>query len=198
MAEITKDQVKGPVNSGNIEQIRDVLFGHKVKEYDQVLGDYERRLAKLEGEFGDFQTEARDRLNQLQEDLGGEIRTLVDALDKRLKYLTLTTQEATGKLQQQLQSNNQKQTQDLELLNKSLSSKLAFLKDELDRSRDRLDEEVQALRDQFFEELEKNVAGLQEAKVSRTDLAEILFNLCIKVKGNDSLPSLPGSNSAES
>ena len=34
------------------------------------------------------------------------------------------------------------------------------------------------------------MSDLTEVKVSRTDLAEILFELCLKVKGSDFVPDL--------
>ena len=81
---------------GNIDQIRDVLFGQKAQEYEQQFATYDQRLDKVETELTQLQSETRDRLRQLQETFSTELSTTLDSLEKKLKYLSLTTHETTS------------------------------------------------------------------------------------------------------
>lgn len=188
MNDISKEEMKDRL--GNIDQIRHLLFGNKIKEYEQLFESNDSRLDKLESELANFQTEMRDRLTQLQESLSSEIRSGLDSLEKKLKYLSLTTHEETSKLQQSLESTNKKIVQGVESLDKKVNYQANFLRNELSQTREKLEGEFQLLKQQFFAEMEKGMTDLKEGKVSRRDLAEVLFELCLKIKGTEFVPSL--------
>ena len=46
------------------------------------------------------------------------------------------------------------------------------------------------MRKQIFAQLETSLGNLEEKKVGRADLAEVLFQLCLKVKGTEFVPDL--------
>jgi uncharacterized phage infection (PIP) family protein YhgE len=186
MADIIREEMRERL--GNIDQIRDLLFGHKVREYEQRFEGCEERLQKLESEVSNFQSEMRDRVTQVQENLSAEIRSAVDSLEKKLKYLSLTTHEETSKLQQEIILVEQKNSQQINSLQKTITEKTSSLKEELSQTRDQLEDEVQTLKNQVFAELNKELSNLKEGKVSRVDLAEILFEICLKIKGTEFVP----------
>ncbi|MCU0535795.1 MAG: hypothetical protein MUD14_18050 [Hydrococcus sp. Prado102] len=188
MTEIAKEEIKDRL--GNIDQIRHLLFGNKIKEYEQLFESNDRRLDKLESELANFQTEMRDRLTQLQESLSNEIRSGLDSLEKKLKYLSLTTHEETSKLQQGIESTNKKLIQGVDNLDKKVNYQANFLRNEVSQTREKLEGEFQVLKQQFFSEMEKGMTDLKEGKVSRRDLAEVLFELCLKIKGTEFVPNL--------
>ncbi|MGK7877352.1 MAG: hypothetical protein AB4426_29860 [Xenococcaceae cyanobacterium] len=188
MADITKEEMRERL--GNIDQIRDLLFGHKIQEYDQRFEKCEERLEKIESELSGFQLEMCDHLTQLQDSLSTEIRSAVDSLEKKLKYLSLTTNEKTSKLQQKIDLTDEKNSHNIESLQKTVTDQTTLLKNELSKTRDKLEEDIQALRNQAFEEIGKGLSNLKDAKVSRADLAEILFELCLKIKGTEFVPDL--------
>ncbi len=175
---------------GNIDQIRDVLFGQKAQEYEQQFTSYDQRLDKVETELTQLQTETRDRLRQLQETFSTELRGTLDSLEKKLKYLSLTTHETTSNLQQELKTTNAKNDQELDNLSKSVTDKSALLREQLTETREQFDADLKVLKEQLFTELDKGFSYLRESKVSRAVLAEVLFEMCIKVKGSDVFPSL--------
>jgi ElaB/YqjD/DUF883 family membrane-anchored ribosome-binding protein len=188
MTDIAKEEMRERL--GNIDQIRNLLFGNKIKEYEQRFESCDRRLDKLESELGSFQLEIRDRLTQLQESLSSEIRSGLDSLEKKLKYLSLTTHEETSKLKQSSNLIDRKYANALETLDKKLNSQGNFLKNEVMQTREKLEGEFKSLKEQFLAEIDKGISDLKEDKVSRTDFAEVLFELCLKIKGTEFVPSL--------
>jgi hypothetical protein len=188
MTDITKEEMKDRL--GNIDQIRHLLFGNKIKEYEQLFESNDSRLDKLESELANFQSEMRDRLTQLQESLSTEIRSGLDSLEKKLKYLSLTTHEETSKLQQAIESTNKKVTQGVDALDKKVNYQTNLLRNEVLQTKEKLEGDFQVLKQQFFTEMEKGMTDLKEGKVSRRDLAEVLFELCLKIKGTEFVPNL--------
>ncbi|MEM9541209.1 MAG: hypothetical protein AAGA60_17125 [Cyanobacteria bacterium P01_E01_bin.42] len=181
MAELNKKDMRDRL--GNVEQIREILFGSQLRGYEQ-------QFDKLEADFVSLQREVRDRLEQMQSSLSSEMKALADSLEKKLKYLSLTTHEETSKLWQKIEQTNQKNSATLEALNKNFNTKTSSLKDELTQTREYFQSDSQTLKTKIFAELEKCFSNLKDTKVSRTDLAEVLFELCIKVKGTDFVPDL--------
>ncbi|OKH20338.1 hypothetical protein NIES593_19115 [Hydrococcus rivularis NIES-593] len=188
MSDIAKEQMRDRL--GNIDQIRNLLFGKQIEEYEQRFKSCDRRLDRLESELASFQSEMRDRLTQLQESLSSEIRSGLDSLEKKLKYLSLTTHEETSKLQQAVNLTNQKLSQGVESLDRKVNHQANFLKNEMTQTREKLEGEFQSLKTQIFAELEKGMSELKDSKVSRVDLAEVLFELCLKIKGAEFIPNL--------
>lgn len=188
MVEITKEQMRERL--GNIDQIRDLLFGQKIREYEQSFEQCDRRLDKIEAELAEFQTQMRNHLERMQYALATEIRSAVDSLEKKLKYLSLNTHEETTKLQQDLKSISQQNSQYIESLNKNVTTKISAIEDELSQTKDKLEEDIQVLKTKVFEELEKGFSHLKETKLSRADLAELFFELCFKIKGTELIPEL--------
>ena len=188
MTEITREEMRERL--GNIDQIRNLLFGSKLDEYEQRFDSYLQQMKKIELEFVNFQSEVRDRLTQLQSSLRSEINSTSDSLEKKLKYLGLTTHEETSRLGQNIKLVDQKHTAGIKSLQKTVNDKTNALNNELFKTRKELEEDVQTLKNQVFEDIEQRFSDLETAKVSRSDLAEVLFELCLKIKGSDFVPDL--------
>lgn len=188
MTDIAKEEIRERL--GNVDQIRNLLFGNKIKEYEERFENSDRRLDKLESELASFQSEMRDRLTQLQDSLSSEIRSGLNSQEKKLKYLSLTTHEEINKLQQAIDANNNKFSHEVESLNQRTHSQARALKNEITQLKEGLEEEFRSLKEQIFAEVSKVNSELKEGKVSREDLAEVLFELCLKIKGTDFIPSL--------
>ena len=83
MGEITRDEVRERI--GNIELIRDLIFGSKLQEYDS-------RLDKLESHLSSLEKEMRDRTEQAKSDCLTQLRISVDWLEEKIKSLSFTSQ----------------------------------------------------------------------------------------------------------
>lgn len=188
MAELTKEEMRDRL--GNVEQIRNLLFGRNIEEYEQRFENCENRLDKIESDLSELGSQMRDRLTQIEESLLSEMRSTADSLEKKLKYLSLTTHDEITKLQQEIKLTDRKHTSNLNSLQINLVDKTNSLQTELDQSRDKLTKELQVLKEQVFEDIEQRFSNLENVKVSRVDLAEVLFELCLKIKGTEFIPDL--------
>lgn len=179
MAELTRDEMRERL--GNIDQIRDIIFGAQLREYDN-------RFDKIESEVSMLQQDIQDRVEQLKTVFSTELRTTVDSLDKKIKTLTVNTQEDAADFRQQLDRLNRKFSGNIDSLNSDLEKQTNALRDELGQTRDSLQDDVRGLRAQVLEELERRFSMLKDVKVSRYDMAEILFELGMRLKGSEFVP----------
>lgn len=80
---------------GNIDQIRDIIFGAQTRDYDN-------RFYKIESDLAMLQQETRDRLDQFKVAMAADLRAAVEVLDKKLKSFNLSSQEECADLRQQV------------------------------------------------------------------------------------------------
>jgi hypothetical protein len=181
MGEITREEIRERL--GNIDQIRDIIFGAHLREYNG-------RLDKIESDLGTMQQEVRDRINEVKNVLSIELKSAVDSIDKRIKVITTATQEESADLRQQIDRVNRKFTNGIEALDEAVETQKNALREELTDTRDRLQEDIRELRSHIFEELDRQFSMLKEVKVSKDDMAEILFELGMRLKGTEFVPEL--------
>lgn len=181
MAEISKDQMRERL--GNIDQIRDIIFGAQLREYDS-------RIDKIESNLTLIQQEMRDRIEQTKTVYVTELRAAVDSLEKKLKSLNMTVQNENAEIRQTIDIVNKKFSGNLESLDNSLEKQTNNLHNELSETREKLQEDLRSLRSYIFEELERRFSLINDGKIAKDDMADILFELGLRIKGTEFAPEL--------
>ncbi len=181
MAEITKEEMRERL--GNIDQIRDIIFGAQLREYDN-------RFDKIESDLTILQQDIQTRLEQVKSVLTTELRTAFESVEKKFKSLSTTTQEESADMRQQIDRINRKFSTSIESLDEAIDSQTTSIRSDFSQSRDQLQEEIRSLKTQVLEELDRRFSVLREVKVSRDDMAEILFELGMRLKGSEFVPEL--------
>ncbi|KAM3112335.1 hypothetical protein [Phormidesmis sp. 146-33] len=181
MSDITKDEVREKL--GNIDQIRDIIFGTQLREYDN-------RLGKVESDISMLQQEMRDRIEQIKSGFSLELKASVESLEKKLKSYNSSTQEECIDLRQQVDRLNKKFSNSVQILDEAIDAHTSSIRSELVESKAKLQDDVGALRDLVLEELDRRFSQLRETKVSKDDIAETLFELGMRLKGTEFIPKL--------
>ncbi|NJM59527.1 MAG: hypothetical protein HC849_03965 [Oscillatoriales cyanobacterium RU_3_3] len=184
MAELSKEEMRERL--GNIDQIRDIIFGAQLREYDN-------RFDKIDADLSMLQQDMQVRIEQVKTVLSTEMRAAIDSFEKKVKSITLNTQEETADLRQQIDRINRKFSSSIEALDEAIDSQTSSLRDDLSKTREQLSEETRTLKTQVFEELDRRFSMLRDVKVSRDDMAEILFELGMRLKGTEFVPELKGA-----
>lgn len=181
MAEINREQIRDRL--GNIDQIRDIIFGAQLREYDS-------RIDKIESNLALLQQEMRDRIDQTKTSCLTEIRSVMDTLEKKIKSLTLGYQNDHADLRQTVELVNKKFSNSIESLDQDLDAHTNSLHTNLSETRDKVQEEIRALRGQVFEEIERRFSMMTDTKIAKDDMAEILFEVGLRIKGTEFAPEL--------
>lgn len=176
MRDITQEEMRERM--GNIDLIRDIIFGPKLQEYDS-------RIDKLESNLSLLEKEMHDRIEQVKTDCLTELRSSVESLEQQIKSLSFTAQKDNADLRQLIDRTYQNFSSSLESLDKTLVSQTTSIRKEVSETREKLQDDTRNLKSQIFEELEKRFSMLANAKVSRNDMADILFELGLRLKGTD-------------
>ncbi len=181
MSQMSRDDVRERL--GNIDQIRDIIFGAQLRDYDN-------RFNKLETDISRLQQETRSHVEQLKASFSSELKSAVEAIEKKLKLLSLAVQEETADLSQQIERVNRKFSSTVQSLDEELDKQNNSIREEISQNKNQFQEEIVALRDLVLEELEQHFADLSKTKVSKDDIAETLFALGMRLKGTEVIPKL--------
>lgn len=163
--------------SGNIEKIRDILFGSQMREYEKRFSRLEDRMLKeITGLKDDFRKNFEslesftkrefELLNERQQKEQSERYDAVHKLTEELKEASSTLQRKIADLEEQLN----KRARDLheQLLSQSKS----------------LLEEILQKHEAITGLLEKEAEELREEKMDRADLSELFMEMAMRVNKN--------------
>lgn len=181
MSQMSRDDVRERL--GNIDQIRDIIFGAQLRDYDN-------RFTKLETDISRLQQETLKHVEQLKASFSSELKSAVEVIEKKLKLLSLAVQEETADLSQQIDRVNRKFSSTVQSLDEELDKQNNSIREEISQNKNQFQEEIVTLRNLVLEELEQHFADLTETKVSKDDIAETLFALGMRLKGTEVIPKL--------
>lgn len=177
----TREEVRERL--GNIDQIRDIIFGSQIR-------DYENRFVQIESDISRLQQEMRSQVEQLKSSFSIEIKAATEALDKKIKSIALTTQEESVDLRQQIDRLNRKFSSGIQSLDEALDIQTTSVRQEASQTKIQLEDDIKALRDLVLEEMERHFSQLSKTKVSKDDIAETLFALGMRLKETEFIPML--------
>ncbi|ULA65429.1 MAG: hypothetical protein LZF86_210034 [Nitrospira sp.] len=161
--------------NGNLEKIRDILFGAQVRDHDRRFSALEQNLAK---EAAALKAELTKRFDSLEAFMQQEVAILSSRLQQE--------QQARGEAMQHL-------VRDLTSLGAVVERNATSLVEQAGHSERTLRQEIlghvsalndiiRSTQDQLSDSLNRSVADLRHAKTDRTALAELLAELSHKLQ----------------
>ena len=204
MTKMNKEEMRQKL--GNLSQIRELIFGEQMGEYERQFSTSQQRIEQIESSLEDlnlnlerFKTDIQEHLTQLKSNLNEELNTAVDSLDKKLKYLSVNAYNEIQNTKQEITIKTEANAQKIDLATAKINSRLQAVRQETLQEKEIINQDLKNLKQHLSETIEQNLSHLTEAKVSRSDMAEMLFELCLKFKGESNTqpmltPQLKGTN----
>ncbi|RMH00823.1 MAG: hypothetical protein D6706_02915 [Chloroflexi bacterium] len=171
-------QEKKQPTSNDIEQLRDILFGHHARAIENRLDHLEKRLDTTRREWNEM---LETRINKLAESSNSQLATtrqeFAEQLQALQKEITSSIEKLATEFQNQLASTRQEFTDKIDRLADELTERLSAAQSE-SRQRD----------DDLRQELLTLSAWLDNKKASRETLADLLIEMGRKLQ-DDITPS---------
>ncbi len=183
MNEITKAEIRSKL--GNISLLRELLLGDQLEAYDYQLEEYRLKIDSLATNLQESQAATEERMRQLEQKLLDKIDSVGQKLEKNSKYYHHQSQQEQNSLQQKLAALSQYSHENIDLLHQDFSQKTGSLKLEIVQAKIDLDRDLSRFKHEIANRLEQSLGELDTSKISRSDLASILFELCLNLKGDE-------------
>jgi hypothetical protein len=165
-----KSLIEAAREGDNISTLRDILFGNKIAEYEKRFKDLEDRITQ---EVSGLREETERLYNSLESFIKDEQK----ALSERHKEEQEDRETADRRMREELESFGKKLTAHKEE-NADAHRDLRQLLLEQNKS---LSDESQHLRRELTGALEHKIAELQEKKVNRLALADLLTEMAMQL-----------------
>ncbi|HEY6118956.1 MAG TPA: hypothetical protein VIV66_03305 [Pyrinomonadaceae bacterium] len=171
------------VNSeaGNVDKIREILFGGQMRAYDKRFVRLEERFAK---ETSDLREETKNLFKALEVFVKSEFEALTNRLqteqrsrDESVQGVSRELHETAKALESKLQQFDAQTTQTHRDLRQQLLDQSQTLSDEIRRKH----EEVSAL-------LERELAALDKDKTGRASLSALFSEVALRLNNDFKMP----------
>jgi len=164
---------------GDIEKVRDILFG-------KYVADFQQRFAELEERLEDDVEELKQRLSDKIDSMDDEVNRSLERLDQQILHEQNNRDNELNSLQKSFNDAETSLKHSINLLEDQANQDLNSVRLSLEESHQELIDASQAAQRQLGDQLEKQKAYLENDKVGRQSLALLLDEVAIKLRGNDS------------
>jgi DNA anti-recombination protein RmuC len=169
------------VPEGNVDQIRDILFGGQMR-------DYERRFLELEERIRREADKLRADLLKRMEHLEALGREQHEQLQTQAQRSDRDRREAEDSLEQRLQAQGKSLKADLLALEQKQDHDVQQLRDRLHRSNNEAAEALRERAEELLAELQRVGTQLRDDKVARQELAGFFSEMALRLNHEFDLP----------
>jgi DNA anti-recombination protein RmuC len=169
------------VESGNIDKIREILFGVQMRDNEKRFVRLEERLLQ---EAADLREDTRKRFEALESFVKSEFEALTD----RLQAEQRTRDESVQNLSRELQGTGKALEKKLAQFDEQTTRSQRDLRQQiLDQSKN-LSDEIRQKSNELVARLEREVAELGHTKTDRASLAALFTEVALRLNNEFKIP----------
>src|SRR5271166_3848750 len=173
----------GPLDQtgGNIDKIRDILFGANMR-------DYEARFARLEESLMKEAAELRESTRRRFETLENHVKKEIDSLQARLRTERDERSEASSQHSRELKEAGDSLSKKIRDLDDHGASVASDLRQEILNHSHNLMDELRARHEEISSLLERRFHELHYSKTDRAALASLLTEVAMRLNDEFRIP----------
>ena len=165
----------GETAGGNIDKIRDILFGNQMREYERRFSRLEERLVK---EFTDSRDETKKRLDSIEVYVRQEIEALNEVLKKQQNAQEQAIRELSQDYKNQINSLDQKMTQ----FDENLSKSGREVRQQILEQSKSLNDEMKQKFAEILNVVERESQELRNDKANRSTLSMLFAEMAMRLR----------------
>jgi len=166
---------------GNLDKVRDILFGAQMRDYDRRFSRLEERLLK---EVSDAREDARRRFDQLENFFKQEIAEIGERLRSENSQRTQAAEDITRELRDTSKTLKEKINQ---LDEQSAQANRELRQQLLDQSKN-LSDEIRQKYEELAAALTREARELRSDKADRVALSNLFTELAMRLNNEFKLP----------
>jgi exonuclease VII large subunit len=168
--------------AGNIDKIRDILFGVQMRDYEKRFARLEERLLK---ESQDLRDETRKRFDALENFVKNEF----EAMTMRLQSEQRTRDDSVQAVTRELQNTGQTLERKLAQFDEQTTRTQRDLRQQLLDQSKNLSDEIRQKYEELSAMLEREVAELGDVKTDRASLASLFTEVALRLNNDFKIPT---------
>ncbi len=165
-------------NTNNVDQIRDLIFGNQIKDFEAQFEKLDNTLRVMEEEITKSFGEAHTKLKT-------ETERSLELLEKKIDTLSSSTQKERIKLKELIDSTDENLHEQLTNQKDEFAAKLKIMRDNVTDDNTKMAEKISATQKEVQAVLEKGLAKLSDDKLSRDAMAQMFLDVAMQIQGTD-------------
>jgi hypothetical protein len=161
---------------GNVDQIREILFGSQSREMKE-------KFEKLEASIRAIHDEMRRKIEQTQHDFNSRIDNELETLSRKMKNIVTQQQDEFSDVRDSALKQEKRLQNAMDIMEEELNTKREQLQKQQIQSSAALRSEMDALKDEVLQTLNDKMNDMNGVKLSRDDAADILMEAAMAMKG---------------
>lgn len=162
---------------GNLDKVRDLLFGGQMRDYDRKFARLEERLVKETTELRD---DVKKRLAALEGYMKAEIESLSDRLRAEQDARGAVAKDLARELHETAQQFGQKTAQ----LDDVIARSTRDLREQLHAQQQELSDDIRQRIEDVLARLAREASELRSDKADRSALAALLTEMAMRLNGD--------------
>lgn len=165
-------------NSNNVDQIRDLIFGNQIKDFEKQFNEYNNKLQMVEKKLLKEFTEVHAKLQKETERSLEVIEKKIDNLSHASAKERLTLKELIDTIDESMQDRLKDQKDEY-------SAKFEMIKMNTSDANKKIIDDVKTFKTQIQTTLEESLLSLSEDKISRDSMAQMFLEIAMKIQNTD-------------
>jgi len=171
--------------TGNVDKIRDILFGSQMK-------DYETRFSRLEESLLSQTAELRESTKKRLDGLEAYLKKELEALQSRLKTEREERSETVKQVSREVKDIGEALSRKLREIEDHSSESERGLREQILQQSKELLEEIQARNTELSSVVDRRIQDLSSAKTDRAMLGALLTEMAMRLTDEFHLPGAEG------
>ncbi|NJL59636.1 MAG: hypothetical protein HC887_08315 [Desulfobacteraceae bacterium] len=163
--------------AGNIDKIRDLIFGNQMTDYEKRFSRLEERMFK---EMTDSKSESKKNIESLEKYVSKEIEMLKDRLVQEQNARNDTFKE----LSRQMKDINRSFEKKLDNLSEQFNENATDLRQQISDLSQSLKNEIYRRYEEMSYTIEQTAQELKAGKVDRSALSDMLSEMAIRISSD--------------
>lgn len=162
-------------NAKNVEQIRNIIFGTQIKEFDSKLIQLNLKLKSIESNLTQM-------IHLSHTKLKAESERSFALIDKRMESWKSMLEQERRRDKEQMNIRDIHLQKQLSTQNEFLLKKLQFMKEYMEDEKKLSDEKIHRIQKDLDRELEVELHSLSQNKLSRTLMSEMFLDIAMRLQ----------------
>jgi len=172
--ETRQDSDEATAAGGNVDKIRDILFGGHMR-------DYEKRFKRMEDRFAGENAHLREDLGQRIRALEEMLNSELDSLGDKVKAERQERQNMYQEMQQEITGLKNELNNRITQLDELFSKDMKQLRQHMHNKFQEVSTQIRQQNESLTVQMKQEVAQLQEGKVNRSDLASFFTEFAVRL-----------------
>ncbi|MFN2564988.1 MAG: hypothetical protein ABR499_08270 [Gemmatimonadaceae bacterium] len=173
------------VGGSNIDQLREIIFGGQLREYERRFARMEARLAK---ELADVREEVRARCTALEK----HVRDEVESVTVELRAVQQLRAVEERRLSQSIVDAAKGAEDRIVALTELITRENRDLRVQLREQTKAITDDVQRRHADLLALAERDAAELRDGKANRADLSALFMEVALRLRGESVIPESGG------